>query len=124
MYQSQHPQDQSQSRSRQYIRRNYSNFVMKESSHLSTNTQWTNSIVSVRKADGSLRLCFAPKDLNKNIERNQYYTRTIDDLSAELHGSMYFRLMDAKSGYWMVRCNKESSLLMTFNTPWGMYRWL
>ena len=59
-----------------------------------------------------------PKDLDKNIEGNQYYTRTRDDLSAELHGSKYFTLMDDKSGYWMVWLDNESSLLTTFNTTW------
>ena len=87
-------------------------------------TEWTNSIVNVRKAEGSLRLCLDPKDLNKNIERNQYYTRTIDNLSAELHRSKYFTLKDAKSGYWMVQLDRESSQLMMFKTPWGKYRWL
>ena len=65
-------------------------------------TESTNSLVSVRKTHGSLRLCLHPKDLNKNTDRNQYYTRTIDVLSAELHGSKYFILIDAMSGYWMV----------------------
>ena len=69
----------------------------------------------------ALRLCLDPKDLNKNIERNQYYTRTIDDLSAELHDSKYFTLIDGKSGYWMVGLDKESSLLTTFNTPYGKF---
>ena len=82
-------------------------------------TEWTNCILPDRKADGSLRLCFDLKDLNKNTERNQYYTGTIDDLSAYLHGSKYFMLMDVKSGYWMVQLNRESSLLTPFNTPWG-----
>ena len=60
-------------------------------------TEWTNSTVPVRKADSSLTLCLDRKDLNKNIERDQYFTRNIDDLSTELHGSKYFTLMDAKS---------------------------
>ena len=78
----------------------------------------------VKKADSRPRLCLDLKYFNKNIERNQYYTRTIDDLSAELHGSKYFTLMDAKSGYWMVWLDRESSLLMTFNKPWVNYKWL
>ena len=124
MYQSNTPWDQSWSRPRQHIRKNYSGFAMKESSHLFRSTEWTNSIVPVRKANGSLRLCLDLKDLNKNIQGNQYYTRTIDDLSAELHGTKYFTLMDAKSGYWMIWLDRESSLLMTFNKLWGKYRWL
>ena len=39
-------------------------------------TEWINSIVPVMKSNGSLRLCLNPKDLNKAIERNQWYSRT------------------------------------------------
>ena len=42
-------------------------------------TEWINSIVQVMKEDSSLRLCLDPKDLNKAIERNQWYSRTLDD---------------------------------------------
>ena len=87
-------------------------------------TDWINSVVPVSKPDGSIRLCLDLKDLNKSIKRNQYYTKTIDEVSAELHGGKYFTLVDAKSGYWMVELDNESSLLTTFNTPWGKYKWL
>ena len=45
-------------------------------------TDWINSIVPVAKPDGSIRLCLDPKDLNKSIKRNQYYSKTIDEVSA------------------------------------------
>ena len=47
-------------------------------------TEWINSIVSVMKEDGSLRLCPDPKDLNKAIKRNQLYARTLDGILPEL----------------------------------------
>ena len=65
-------------------------------------TEWINSIIPVRKENGSLRLSFDPKDLNRKIQMNQYYTRTINYLSAELLRFKYFTLMDAKSGYLTV----------------------
>ena len=34
-------------------------------------TEWINSIVPVKKPNGSLRLCLDPKDLNKAVKRNQ-----------------------------------------------------
>ena len=37
-------------------------------------TEWINSIVPVMKPNGSLRLCLDPKDLNKAIESNQWYS--------------------------------------------------
>ena len=87
-------------------------------------TEWTNPIGSVRKANDILRLWLDPKDLNKNTESNQYCTRTIDNLSAELLASRCFTLMEARSGYWMVWLDKESPLLRMFNIPWQKFSWL
>jgi len=58
------------------------------------------------------------------MKRNQWYSRTVDDILPELAHSKYFSFLDAKSGYWHVPLDNESSFLTTFNTPWGKYRWL
>ena len=87
-------------------------------------TEWINSIVLVMKSNGSLRLCLDPKDLNKVIERNQWYSKTIDDILPELAQSKYKTLKDVTSGYWYIVLNLASSLLTTFNIPWGKFRWL
>ena len=65
-----------------------------------------------------------PKDLNKAIERNQWYARTLDDILPELAQSKYFTVRDATSGFWHMPLDFRGSLLTTFNTPWGKYRWL
>ena len=87
-------------------------------------TEWINSIVPVMKEDSNLRLCLDPKDLNKAIERNQWYARTLDDILPELAQSKYFTIRDATSGFWHILLDFRSSLLTTFNTPWSKYRWL
>ena len=79
-------------------------------------TEWINSIVPVMKEDGSLRLCLDPKDLNKAIERNQWYAKTLDDILPELAQSKYFTVKDATSGFWHIPLDLRSSLLTTFNT--------
>ena len=76
------------------------------------------------KEDGSLHLCLDPGDLNPELERNAYHMRTIDEVCAELNGRQFFTLLDAKSGYWQVKLDEASSMLTTFNTPWGKYRYL
>ena len=60
----------------------------------------------------------------KAIERNQWYSTTIDDILPELAKSKYKTLKDATSGYWHIVLDLASSLFTTFNTPWGKFRWL
>ena len=93
-------------------------------SEVKEHTEWINSIVPVMKSNGSLRPCLDPKDLNKAIERNQWYSRTIDDILLELAKSKYKTLKDATSGYWHIVLDLASSLLTMFNTPWCKFRWL
>jgi hypothetical protein len=69
-----------------------------------------------------VRLCLDPRDLNKNIKREHYYSKTIDEVLPLLHGKKYFSLVDTKKGYWHVELDDESSHLCTFNTPFGRYR--
>ena len=87
-------------------------------------TEWINSIVTVMKPNNRLRLCLDPKDLNKAIERNQWYFRMIDDILPEQAKSKFKTLKDATSGYWHVVLDLDSRLLTMFNTPWGKFRWL
>ena len=87
-------------------------------------TEWINLIAPVMKSNGSLRLCLNPKDLNKAIERNRWYSRMIDDILPELVKSKYKTLKDPTSGYCHIVLDLASSLLTMFNTPWGKFRWL
>ena len=87
-------------------------------------TEWINSIIPVMKEDSCLRLCLDLKDLNKVIERNQWYARTLDDILPELAQSKYFTIKGATSGFWHLLLDFRSSPLTAFNTLWGKYRWL
>ena len=50
-------------------------------------TPWVNSVVVTPKADGSIRLCLDPRDLNRAVKRNAYYARTVDDVIPQVSGS-------------------------------------
>ena len=119
----QHPRDQFPWECSLHTEQSQIDWSKRASSQKYMNTEWINSIVAVMK-DGSLRLCLDPKDLNKAIERNQWYARTLDDILRELAQSKYFTVKDATSGFWHIPLDLRSSLLTTFNTPWGKYRWL
>ncbi len=88
-------------------------------------TDWVNSIVcNVKETSNGkkVRLCLDPKDLNKYIRREHYYNRTIDEILPRLHNKTYFSVIDTKKGYWHVELDAESSLLCTFNSPFGRFK--
>ena len=87
-------------------------------------TEWVNSMVCVRKKNGRVRICIDPTDLNKAILREHYPMNTIEDVVTRLHGSKYFTTLDANMGYYQIKLSDESSDLMTFNTPFGRYKFL
>ena len=87
-------------------------------------TDWVNSFVCVTKRNGSIRLCLDPKDLNAAIKRPHHCTPTLDDCLPKLNGAKYFTILDARSGYWSIKLDEESSKYTTFNCPFGRYRFL
>ena len=87
-------------------------------------TSWVNSLVCVEKPNGKIRVCLDPKALNENIRRPYYPMLSIDDITSKLNGAKYFSVLDATKGYWSIKLEKNSSMLTTFNTPFGRYRYL
>ena len=87
-------------------------------------TDWVSSLVVVQKKNKKLRLCIDPKDLNKNIKRAHYPLPTFDQIIPDLNKAKVFSTFDARSGFWQIKLEAESSFLTAFNTPFGRYRWL
>lgn len=94
--------------------------------HVTQPTAWVNSVVLnvTRTEDGrqKCRICLDPRDLNQNIKREHHYNRTIDEILPLLHGQKYFSVVDTKKGFWHVELDEVSSLLCTFNTPFGRFK--
>ena len=87
-------------------------------------TKWVNSMVVVLKPNGVGRIFLDPRDLNKAINREHYKMITLEEVTSQLSGAQYFTVLDATSGYWAMPLSKESSILTTFQTPYGRYRYL
>ena len=49
---------------------------------------------------------------------------TIEDILPDLSNAKCFSVLDAEDGFWHVRLDYESSLMTTFNSPSGRFRWL
>ncbi|XP_028408202.1 uncharacterized protein LOC114530780 [Dendronephthya gigantea] len=84
-------------------------------------TDWVNSMVVVQKPNGAVRLCIDPRDLNAAMKRS-HHPKTVDEVASRLEGANIFSILDAKNGFWQLKLDEESSLLCTFNTPIGRYR--
>ena len=87
-------------------------------------TDWVNSLVIREKENGRLRLCLDPKDLNKAIKREHHPLPILEQITPKLTGGKLFSKLDARNGYWNVKLDAESSYLITFNTPFGRYRFI
>ena len=86
-------------------------------------TPWVSQMAITEKKDGSLRVCIDPQELNKALQREHTTLPVLEDTLHDLGQSRVFSKVDLKSGYWHVSLDKESSMLTTFQTCFGRYRW-
>ena len=61
----------------------------------------TNSSNQGHSMDKKLRICLDPRDLNEALEREPYYTQSIEEIMAKFHGMTWFTIADFNKGYWM-----------------------
>jgi hypothetical protein len=87
-------------------------------------TEWVNPMLAIQKADGDVRICLDPVDLNKEVKRQHYPVPTAQELFARIGKAKYFSTLDATSGFLQIPLTEESSYLTTFATPFGRYRFL
>ena len=87
-------------------------------------TDWVHPIVNVLKPNGSLRICLDPTQLNKCLRREHFALPTASEIFAKLSKSRVFTTLDATSGFLQLELDEDSSLLTTFATPFGRYRFL
>ena len=100
-------------------------------------TEWVNSFVIVEKKiptdsnrsqghskDRKLRICLDPRDLNEALEREPYYTWSIEELMAKFHGMTRFTIADFNKGYWMVELDPESRKYTTMALDIGRFQWI
>ena len=97
-------------------------------------TDWVNSYVIVEKDSGNhhapnhaikrkLRICLDPRDLNEALEREPYYTCSVDEITAKLKGMTVFTIVDFKKGYWVMVLHPHSRKLTCMVLPFGRFQW-
>jgi hypothetical protein len=105
--------------------------IVKEEGH----TPWVSSMVVIDKrkakdqsneqvplSKDQVRICIDPRDINTALKRVHYPMVTVEEVANRLTDAEVFTTLDACSGFWQLPMDEESSKLLTFNTPWGRYR--
>ena len=92
--------------------------------HVDQPTDWVSSITYIQKANSELCLCLDLHDLNRAICPNHHKIPTVEEVAHEFTNLQYFTKLDACHGYWSIVLDEESSVLTTFNSPYGRYHFL
>ena len=92
--------------------------------HVDEQMDWVSSITYVQKANGELCLCLDPHDLNEAIHHDHHKTPTVEEVVHKFAHSCFFTKLDAHHRYWSIILDQDSSLLTTFNNPFGRYCFL
>ena len=85
-------------------------------------SDWCSPMVPVVKKNGKVRICVDYKKLNCSVKREHLMLPNLDDIAPNLAGAKYFSALDASGGYYQIPLDEESSMLTTFITPIGRYR--
>nr|GEW86166.1 hypothetical protein [Tanacetum cinerariifolium] len=79
------------------------------------------SVLFVKKKDGSFRMRIDYRELNKLTVKNRYPLPRIDDLFDQLQGSSVYSKIDLRSGYHQLRVREEDIPKTPFRTRYGHY---
>ena len=88
-----------------------------------TMAEWCNSFVLVPKANGKVRLCLDPAQLNHTLIRPIHRGPTLNNILPKLNNVQYMSIINANLGYHNLKLDKQSSYLTTFACPFGRYRY-
>ncbi|XP_039043778.1 uncharacterized protein LOC120183052 [Hibiscus syriacus] len=66
-------------------------------------SHWGDSVLFVKKKDGSMRLCIEYQQLNKVTIKNKYHFPIIDDLFDQLKVALVFSKIDLRYGYHQLK---------------------
>ena len=85
---------------------------------------WASPVVTVRKKDGSLRMCIDYRALNEVTRKDAYPLPDIDQVLERLGGSEYFCTLDLVSGYFQMEMEPDSIPKTAFTTEHGHFEYL
>ena len=84
---------------------------------------YSSPIVTVKKKDGSYRMCVDYRALNAKTVPFTFPIPRIDELLDKLHGGAVFSVLDLKNGYHHIPIKEEDRAKTAFVLPNAKYQW-
>ena len=75
---------------------------------------WCNTVMLVRKKDGTLHFCVDFRQLNAQTKKDLYPLPRIQEALESMAGAAHFSSMDLKSRFWQVKMVPRSQPYMAF----------
>ena len=85
-------------------------------------SQWSASMVLVKKKDRSLRICVDYRRLNSVSQVDAYPMPRVDELLDRLGKANFISTMDLTRGYWQVLVAEQDRHKTAFNSPVGFFQ--
>ncbi|GMF31952.1 unnamed protein product [Phytophthora lilii] len=90
-----------------------------------SDSPWASPIVIVLKKRGvDIRLCIDYKLVNAITAIMEYAMPLVDDLLTDLEAYLWFRSLDAASGFWAIMMTLRARKISAFVCPLGHFEWL
>ncbi|CAF0802392.1 unnamed protein product [Brachionus calyciflorus] len=78
------------------------NLMLKANIIRRSRSPWSSPVIVVPKKDGSYRICFDYRKLNQVTISEKWPLPNILDILNRLKNSVWFLVIDLKSGYWQI----------------------
>ncbi len=78
-------------------------------------------IVVVKKKDNSVRLCIDFRKLNSQTIKDAYALPNLEEVFSVLTGSIWFSVLDLKSGYYQIEMEEADKCKTAFVCPLGFW---
>ena len=86
---------------------------------------WCNTVLLVRKKDGTLRFCIDFRCLNDRTKKDAHPLPRMPKIMETMVGACIFSWMDLKSGFWQIKMAEELRQYMAFTVgSLGIYEFL
>lgn len=82
-----------------------------------SSSPWSNPLVTVKKPDGSVRLCLDSRRLNSVTKKDAYPLPHISGILGRFEGTRYISKIDLKDAFWQIPLERGSCEKTAFTVP-------